>query len=178
LKVEVSLEAARTGLDFAQSVEREAEASRKSFAIFFGGVSQRIGDEASAAASATIERAGSTVELRGSAGLRLALTETPERAVYLVTGGGLASALSTRRTVQFRGDYHFVGRGRPGGGPWTYDESDSVDLQAIGDRVSPFAYFGAGIERRLSKRTGVHVDTRAIVRHVSGRILLSASPQG
>jgi hypothetical protein len=176
VKVEVSLEAARTGLDFARSVRTEAKASRTAFAIFFGRATQLIVDDASAAVSATIEQDGSTVELRGSSGLRIALTETPQRAVYFVSGGGLASALSIRRTLQLRGDYQFSARARLGGVAALHEESDSVDLEALGDRLSPFGYFGAGFERRWSNRTGVHVDTRVIVRHVSGRILLSASP--
>jgi hypothetical protein len=174
-KLEVTLEASRTGLDFGPRLRREAEASRKLFETFFDQATQVVGSESSAAASSTIDRGATALELRGSAGLRMVVTETPKRAVYVASGGGLSSATSDRRTMRFRGAYHFVSRGRFGA-PSTHDESDSVDLRAIGNRLGPFGYVGAGFDRRISTRTGVHLEGRVIVRRVSGRILLSAFP--
>jgi len=149
LKAELSLEISDTALDFSPQMGRQIAATKKSFEEFFGTVTDLVGEDSSSNAKVLVSHGGAGLEVRSSAGVRIMITETPQRAFYFASGGGLASSLSAHRALRLTGEYQFHSRNRVGGGLNAYDETDTVDLRAIGNRQRPFGFVGAGLERRV-----------------------------
>jgi hypothetical protein len=176
LKIEVSVDLSDAAIELATRTKDEIEASRKSFEKVFRAVSQIAGDDSSSNATAVVAYSDSKLEVQSSAALRIMLLETPRYGLYAVAGGGVVSSLSPRQTTRLTGDYQFRSLSGSTRALSAYHEMDVVELKALGDRHRPFAVFGGGLERRVSRRMSALLDVRLRVNPESVRVTLSASP--